>query len=219
MAESLTQREESADRDLDNEWFEIPDAAPVKFNSMEHADIPSQCLLKMTADPKDPGVSGRSSKSVLFHHERENFDITFAFTIACAGDFYSTKDPARTIGFAQNFDEGEKGDGCVQRFDEAVQAMRRDDGDLINGQYIGPLKRTYGLKEYLSEEVSGLESLLTDQPVDADKSVQWKDESGVTDQRTLAQNKGAHNVTQAYVNKTGEVLRATQRKNPQLMFL
>ena len=195
----------SSDGFHEDDWDIIPDSAPVKFNSMEHADIPSQCLLKMTANPNDKGVSGRSPGAVLFRHEKEQFDVTFAFVIAVAGDFFSTDPPAHTIGFAPKFDVpvGTDGklDGSVQRFESAVKALKADKTNLFIGSkgLLGTrLFSTYGLREYLGEEVSGLELLLADQPTKADLELEDGDPKAV-------QNKGSHNVTQAYVTKTGEI--------------
>ena len=80
----------------EEDWALIPDAAPVKFDSGEHADIPSECSLKFKAAKDATAYSGKSEQpeAVLKTIDIKDIDgpktinLTFAKCIAVAGDFY-----------------------------------------------------------------------------------------------------------------------------------
>ncbi len=135
--------------DYDESWDLIPDDAPVKFDSAEHADIPSECYLKFTADPNETPLSGKAEQGrrLATTEKKMKKKLTFAEVIALAGDFYVNRpnnDLTQVISYGKTFDERRK------RFDGAVDDISQDPDNAIE------MLTT----KYLAPEVSGIENVL-----------------------------------------------------------
>ena len=152
---------------LDDEWDLIPDDAPVKFDSAEHADIPSECYLKFTADPSEVPLSGKAAegRKLATIDPKMKKTLTFAEVIALAGDFYVNKPETDVICYGKTFQERKR------RFDGAVLDISQDPTKII-----GALT-----KDYLAPEVAGIDKVLGDLDFEAtDPKAQQPDPAKVT---------------------------------------
>ena len=190
------------DFDVDDlEWGFIPDQAPVKFNSAEHADIPSEC--RIPTGKGDERVSGKydgfrlytwpydektvpafqldgETKVSYLDKDKKRIGITFSKALALAGDFFCNKPPTDTICFGKGLE------GQQRRFDGAIQDMMDD-----------PTGIAPGMESYLSDEVAMIEKFLADMPKPGDEAF-----VKAGDPRNPA-NKGAQNIVQAYATGGG----------------
>ena len=199
--------------DWDSEFDLIPENAPVKFNSGEHADIPSECKIptgtgdetvsgkydgfrlhtydqfkdnKQTVPDKTSLVTGTSEVSYLDNHKKP-IGLTYSKVLALAGDFFCNKPPLQIICRGQDFAAQKK------RFDGAIEDMRKD-----------PTGIAPGLQTYLSDEITGIEAALADVPmptIDPKNPSKIKDASQSEAWTKL--DKGPQTIVQNYVNETG----------------
>ncbi|KAG8525647.1 uncharacterized protein KY384_000407 [Bacidia gigantensis] len=155
----------------DDDGFDIiPDTAPVKFDSAEHADIPAECQLRLTTD-RSLAVSCNSqaailvsvpwtgygvithainwAKSNLGYLSNSKVDLNFAKIIALAGDFYVNDDVTQPISYGADMAERKA------RFGAAVKNLVTD--------YYGTLPY---LDKYLSDEGYMIEKILGDLPLE-----------------------------------------------------
>ena len=121
---------------------QILDNAAVKFDSAEHADIPSECYLYMSANPKDDPVSGKSDAPINALHYVDGVYLSFAKIIALAGDFYSNVPESEPISYGKDIEERRK------RFTTAVSSMKKG-------------SRLSEMDKYLNTEVVGFEEIMT----------------------------------------------------------
>ncbi|KAL8733469.1 MAG: hypothetical protein Q9166_002095 [cf. Caloplaca sp. 2 TL-2023] len=175
----------------DEYWDIIPDSAPVKFDSAEHADIPAECNLRFSADADAKVLSGKSEEGTLFQHPKSKMNFTYAKTIALGGDFFTVYPVWRTICY------GETPADRKMRFTEAVNNLKADGGYVFAED--GTL--TTSLDNYLSSEVGGIEAILADTPAEKD----------ITTGPLKPEDKGTHLITQAYVNETNGVMPITNQ--------
>ena len=129
-------------------WRFIPDNAPIKFDSAEHADIPSECYLKFTADPSEVPLSGKAEegRKLATIEPPMKKTLTFAEVIALAGDFYVNKPEKDVICFGKTFGERKR------RFNGAVLDISQDPTNIIEALTI----------DYLAPEVAGIDKVLGD---------------------------------------------------------
>ena len=189
----------------DLEWGFIPDQAPVKFNSAEHADIPSESRIptgngderfsgkyddfRLYTWPYDEKIvpafqlDGETKVSYLDKHGKR-IGITFSKALALAGDFFCNKPPTDTICFGKGLE------GQQRRFDGAIQDMIDD-----------PTGIAPGMESYLSDEVAMIEKFVADMPRPGDE-----DFVKAGDPRN-PENKGAQNIVQAYATGGGRLHR------------
>ena len=167
----------------------IPDEAPVKFDSVEHADIPQECLLWFTEDGTK-GVNGNAEEGTLL--QVKDVKLTFAKVIALAGDFYTNEPFNEAIYFPKEFSER------VKRVIRGVNSMREDKkGNLP------------WLNKYLSDEGTGIEKVLSDIP---EKEVEMvKDTPDSVARGVKAEDRGSHRIVQQYVNKTSKLKSGDRR--------
>ena len=166
----------------DSDWNEIPEDAPVKFDSAEHADIPSECYLKFTADPSEKPVSGKAKQGrKLASRKKMKKKLTFAEVIALGGDFYVNRpnnDLTKVIAYGKSFDERRR------RFDGAIDDISLDpDGaiELLTESYLAP-------------EVSGIENILASldfEPPDEDSTTGKPAQAQSTKPDTVSASKPA----------------------------
>ena len=101
------------------DWDLIPDSAPVKFDSAEHADIPSQCKLRLTPDGSNP-LNGNDLKATLWplnfkpvnyrtgNESEKRIPLTLAKVIAYAGDFYTSEPFSKPIAYGKTAEERQR---------------------------------------------------------------------------------------------------------------
>ncbi|KAL8747271.1 MAG: hypothetical protein Q9190_000815 [Brigantiaea leucoxantha] len=183
-----------ADGNFNDEWSEddfllIPDSAPVKFDSGEHADIPSECYIRFSSDPKKPALSGKAAteEAVLcYSRKRKEFPLTFANTIALAGDFYVFENPkgdyTSPVSYGPTFKER------VERMRSAVLNLKTDEGNIMEQGSLNWAIGVPGLDQYLQREMSMVEQHLADLPENA---------------KDNPENKGVHNITHQWKNYSG----------------
>ena len=145
--------------DYDVDWDVIPDSAPVKFDSAEHADIPSECYLRFTADPNEKPLSGKAEggRKLATTEKKMKKKLTFAEVIALGGDFYVNRpggDLTRVISYGKTFEERRN------RFNGAVDDISQDPDNAIE------LLTT----KYLAPEVAGIESILASLDFEPDQA-------------------------------------------------
>ena len=194
----------------EGEWSLIPDSAPVKFDSGEHADIPSECYLKFALPPNAVEYSGKSEAPEAVLHNikitdetdptNTNVALTFGKVVALAGDFYVYDEKgtsilgniAGAIGlsenlvydkplcFANSFTERKR------RVREGVKNLMNDKGDLMPDHWMRTTdsilyeKIVPGLKKYLGNEMAMVERFIDESPKDADGN---------------PEDKGVHNIS------------------------
>ena len=187
--------------DWDDEWGQLlPNNAPIKFNSGEHADIPSECSIP--TGNKDEKVSGKydgfrlheyhyppdgeklvgswnplnllsfhPGKELVSYRDKNNKDIglTFSQVLALAGDFFCGEPIQHCIARGKSFSI-QKG-----RFSKAIENVTNDPGGVAPN-----------MRQYLSDEITGIEAALADVPKlsDADPG-----------------KKGPQNIVQNYVSE------------------
>ena len=189
--------------DWDSEFDLIPENAPVKFNSGEHADIPSEC--KIPTGNGDETVSGKYDGFRLHTYDVDKktvpdrtklggqtevsyldkngkrIGLTYSKVLALAGDFFCNKPPEYCISRGPNFAKQ------LERFNGAIQDMAKD-----------PTGIAPAMQTYLSDEITGIEAALADVPMTAgDDPVHW-----------TKQDKGPQTIVQNYVKEKGNVFPA-----------
>ena len=183
----------------EDDWSFTPEESPVKFDSGEHADIPSECYLKFSAADNAPTFSGKAEtkESILWTVETPNpmtktiykVPLTFVKCIALAGDCYVYEEPKgeydKPITYAKDFETRKA------RVREGVLNMKQDEGNLMPPHirstadgflFINTVEgmEIPGLKSYLEREMSMVEKYLDEVPKVDDKE---------------PEKKGAHNIT------------------------
>ena len=152
--------------DDDDIWDIIPDSAPVKFDSAEHADIPSQCKLKLTMD-STKALNGNELKATLWpldfksdkyrtgDESEKRIPLTLAKIIAFAGDFYTSEPFSHPIAYGKTVEERQR------RFIHGVKTLMFDTpGTLpkLDSDYMTP---EVGMINKIMGEV--VENKMTDQ--------------------------------------------------------
>ncbi|KAL8786295.1 MAG: hypothetical protein Q9213_002890 [Squamulea squamosa] len=214
----------------DDMWDLIPDTAPVKFDSAEHADIPAECQLRLTTDRK-LAVSCNSQAATLVSvpwtgygaithavewakanlglGDKSKVDLNFAKIIALAGDFYVNDEVDQPISYGKDIVERKA------RFGAAVKNLVTD--------YYGTLPY---LDKYLSDEGFMIEKILGDLPLEVQETDPNKppedftpprkpDGKDLTDAEIAAaekaalyqkvENKGPNRIVQNYINQVDGV--------------
>lgn len=169
---------------LDNEFDLIPDDAPVKFDSGEYADIPSQCTMKFSEDGKKI-LNGKDVAGCLWpldykSCDKEKFPLTFAKIIAYGGNFYTNEPLTDVVAYGPDFAERRK------RFRVAVSNM-----------CIDPIGLLEFLEGFLQAEVNMFDEVITE----AVNKPQHLDQS----QDKVLESIGTHKITQAYKDETGKL--------------
>lgn len=195
---------DSGDNAWENEFSVIPIDAPVKFNSGEHADIPSEC--KLPTGNGNERVSGRYDGFRLHEYEFDKqtvattfgpkeisylddkgkrIGLTFSQILALAGDFFCNKPVTAVIARGRDFNASK------DRFNGAIEDMVKDKTGMAPG-----------VQKYLSDEIGGIEIALADVPKPGDEKYEHWQKKKEADPRN-PENMGPQNIVQNYVKETG----------------
>lgn len=163
--------------DEDIDWDLIPDSAPVKFDSAEHADIPAECYIPFSTN-RDNDLSGRSEEGTLKVQKKpgkNDVNITFAKAIAYVGEFFVNKPIPNIISYGDTFGTRKN------RFTGSVEDLKGDPNNHLRDGLLG--KKNPGLESYLSSEWTGIERFILASP---------------TRKSEHAENIGSHNLAQMW---------------------
>lgn len=184
-----------------DDWSVIPDTAPAKFDSAEHADIPAECFLKFSLD--GPALSGKALEGTLFTIHWNIRDrtklwltersgtafLTFAKSIALAGDFFTDFPIYEPISYGQDFTARKA------RFETAVGTMRSDPSGIMGY-----------MDKYLTDEAAAIDTIMENL---APKRTEDKAKEEKPEEKTVNQ------ITQNYINEAGKSSLAQRRVSPQ----